>query len=129
MHSQHLIKTAPCKPLFPPETCQGSIPSVRWQERPRHCPRCQNHNVGPWGAYHSQPGLQRYRCKAKGCKRPFQALTDTLLDGSKRSRAPFLLAPFLLCLACSARRIAREGGGHLRPRDRWGWGVRRAALS
>ena len=36
----------------------------------------------------------------------------TLLDGGKRSLAHWLLATFLLCLACSSRRIAREVGGH-----------------
>jgi len=37
------------------------------------------------GTYHYQPGLKRYRCKEKDCKRTFNDLTGTLLDGSKRS--------------------------------------------
>jgi hypothetical protein len=55
--------------LFNVETCQSYIHTLRWKDRPLQCPRCQSHNVGPWGTYHYQPGLQRYRCKEKGCKR------------------------------------------------------------
>src|SRR5499433_3435413 len=115
--------------LFHPETCQSYIQTLRWKDRPLQCPRCQSHNVGPWGAYHYQPGLQRYRCKAKGCKRTFTDLTGTLLDGSKRSVMHGMLATFLLCLSCSSRRIAREVGVHTRTGYRWCWWLRTAALS
>ena len=73
--------------------------------------RSQSHNVGPWGTYHYQPELKRYRCKENACKRTFNDLTGTLLDGSKRSVMHWILATFLLCLACSSRRIARGTGG------------------
>ena len=56
--------------LFNPETCQSYIHTLRWKDRPLQCPRCQSHNVGPWGAYHYQPGLQRYRCKEQGASAP-----------------------------------------------------------
>src|SRR4029077_5355054 len=36
---------------------------------------------------------------------------------------------FLLCLACSSRRIARELGIHIRTSYRWCWWLRNAALS
>src|SRR5919205_630748 len=65
--------------FFSPETCPSYIHRLRWKERLLQCPRCQSHNVGPWGAYHYQPGLQRYRCKEQGCKRTFNDLTGTLL--------------------------------------------------
>jgi ISXO2 transposase-like protein len=81
------------------------------------------------GAYHYQPGLQRYRCKEKDCKRTFNDLTGTLLDGSKRSVMHWILATFLLCLSCSSRRIARELGVHGRTSYRWCWWLRNAALS
>src|SRR5215510_12242579 len=100
--------------LFHPETCRSYIHRLRWKDRPLQCPRCQSHNVGPWGAYHYQPGLKRYRCKEQACKRTFNDLTGTLLDGSKRSVMPWILATFLLCLSCSSRRIARELGVHIR---------------
>ena len=45
---------------------------------------------------------------SKDCNRTCNDLTGTLLDGSKRSLAHWLLATFLLCLSCSSRRIARE---------------------
>ncbi len=115
--------------LFHPATCQAYIHRLRWQDRPLQCPRCQSHNVGPWGAYHYQPGLQRYRCKEQGCKRTFNARTGTLLDGSKRSVMHWMLATFLLCLSCSSRRIARELGVHRRTGYRWCWWWRNAALS
>src|SRR5947208_8772320 len=56
-------------------------------------------------------------------------LTGTLLDGSKRSLAHWILATFLLCLSCSSRRIARELGVHVRTGYRWCWWLRNAALS
>ena len=115
--------------LFNAETCQSYIHTLRWKDRPLQCPRCQSLNVGPWGAYHAQPGLKRYRCKAKGCKRTFNDLTGTLLDGSKRSVMHWILATFLLCLSCASRRIARELGVHSRTSYRWCWWLRNAALS
>ena len=115
--------------LFNAEQCHASIHRLRWQDRPLQCPRCQSHNVGPWGASHYQPGLQRYRCKEQACQRPFNALTGTLLDGSQRSVMHWILATFLLCLSCSSRRIARELGVPVRTGYRWCWGLRNAALS
>src|ERR671930_615561 len=115
--------------LFNAETCQSYIHTLRWKDRSLQCPRCQSHNVGPWGAYHAQPGLKRYRCKEQGCKRTFNDLTGTLLDGSKRSVMHWILATFLLCLACSSRRVARELGVHIRTSYRWCWWPRNAALS
>ena len=94
--------------FFNAETCQSYIHTLRWKDRPLQCPRCQSLNVGPWGAYHAQPGLKRYRCKEQGCTRTFNDLTGTLLDGSKRSVMHWILATFLLCLSCSSRRIAKE---------------------
>ena len=115
--------------LFNAETCQSYIHALRWKDRSLQCPRCQSHHVGPWGAYHYQPGLKRYRCKEKGCKRTFNDLTGTLLDGSKRSVMHWMLATFLLCLSCSSRRIAKELGIHVRTGYRWCWWLRNAALS
>jgi transposase-like protein len=115
--------------LFHAETCQSYIHMLRWKDRPLQCPRCQSHNVGPWGAYHYQPRLKRYRCKEKACKRTFNDLTGTLLDGSKRSVMHWILATFLLCLSCSSRRIARELGVHTRTSYRWCWWLRNTALS
>ena len=106
--------------LFNPDTCQASIHTLRWKDRPLQCPRCQSLNVGPWGTYHAQPGLKRHRCKEQGCTRTFHDLTGTLLDGSKRSLSHWMLATFLLCLSCASRRIARELGMHIL----WGQNIR-----
>src|SRR5499433_1009736 len=115
--------------LFNAEQCQAYIHPLRWKDRPLQCPRCQSHNVGPWGAYHYQPGLQRYRCKEQACTRTFNDLTGTLLDGSKRSLMHWILATFLLCLACASRRVATELGVHIRTSYRWCWWLRHAALA
>src|SRR5262249_15026956 len=64
-----------------------------------------------------------------GCKRTFNDLTNTLLHQSQRSLPHWILATFLLCLACSSRRIAREVGVHIRMSYGWCWWLRNAALS
>ena len=113
--------------LFSADTCHAYIHTLRWKKRPLQCPRCQSHDVGPWGTYHYRPGCKRYWCK--GCQRTFNDLTNTLLAQSKRSLVYWILATFLLCLACSSRRIARELGVHIRTSYRWCWWLRNAALS
>src|SRR5262244_1320494 len=47
----------------------------------------------------------------------------------KRSVMHWILATFLLCLACSSRRVAKELGVHIRTSYRWCWWLRNAALS
>jgi transposase len=113
--------------LFNVDTCDMYIHTLRWQDRPLHCPRCHSHDVDPWGSYHYRPGLKRYWCN--GCRRTFNDLTNTLLSQSRRSLAHWSLATFLLCLTCSSRRIAREVGVHVRTSYRWCWWLRNSALS
>ena len=76
--------------LFSAAHCHAYIHTLRWKDRLLQCPRCQ------------------------GCKRTFNDLTATLLHQSSRPLAYWILATFLLCLACSSRRIAREVGVHIR---------------
>ena len=105
-----------------------SHPGNRWFNRDKlNCPRCQSHDVGHRGAYHYRPGLQRSWCH--GCRRNFHDLTHTLLHQSKRPLAYWILATFLLCLACASLRIAREVGLPISTSDRWCWWLRNAALS
>jgi transposase-like protein len=113
--------------LFNVDTCYMYIHTLRWQDRPLHCPRCHSHNVDPWGSYHDRPGLKRYWCN--GCRRTFNDLTNTLLSQSRRSLAHWILATFLLCLTCSSRRIAREVDVHVRTSYRWCWWLRNTAIS
>jgi transposase-like protein len=113
--------------LFNAEQCQAYIPTLRWKERPLQCPRCQSDRIGRWGTYPYRPGCKRSWCH--NCKRTFNDLTATLLHQSKRPPAYWILATFLLCLACSSRRIAREVGVHIRTSYRWCWWLRNAALS
>src|SRR5262245_15106930 len=113
--------------LFNVDQCQAYIHTLRWKDRPLQCPRCQSQDIDPWGTYHYRPGCKRYWCN--GCKRTFNDLTNTLLHQSQRSLPHWILATFLLCLACSSRRIAREVGVHIRTSYRWCWWLRNAALS
>ena len=113
--------------LFNIEQCQTYLHTLRWQDRPLQCPRCQSHTIGQWGTYHYRPGCKRYWCHS--CKRTFNDLTETLLHRSQRPLAYWILATFLLCFACSSRRIAREVGVHVRTSYRWCWWLRNAALS
>jgi transposase-like protein len=114
-------------PLFDVHTCYAYIHTLRWKERPLQCPRCQSHDVDPWGDYHYRPGCKRYWCN--GCERTFNDLTNTMMHQSKRSLPHWMLATFLLCLSCSSPRIARELGVHVRTGYRWCWWLRNAALS
>ena len=66
------------------------------------------------------PGLQAH------LQRPHRR---PCLHQSKRPLAYWILATFLLCLACSSQRIAREVGVHVRTSYRWCWWLRNAALS
>jgi transposase-like protein len=113
--------------LFNAEQCQAYIHTLRWKDRPSQCPRCQSHTIGRWGTYPYHPGCKRSWCH--NCKRTFNDLTNTLLHQSQRPLAYWILATFLLCLACSSRRIARELGVHIRTSYHWCWWLRNTALS
>jgi transposase-like protein len=113
--------------LLSTDTCHAYLRTLRWKDRPLQCPHCHSQAVGPWGTYHYRPGFKRYRCKA--CERTFNDLTKTLFAQSQRSLPHWIMATFLLCLACSSRRIARELGIHVRTSYRWCWWLRNAALS
>ena len=113
--------------LFTADQCQAYIHTLRWKDRPLQCPRCQSHHIGRWGTYQYRPGCTRSWCH--GCKRTFNDRTATLLHRSQRSLSHWILATFLLCLACASRRIAREVGVHIRTSYRWCWWLRNAALS
>jgi hypothetical protein len=54
---------------------------------------------------------------------------DLILGPMEFSAAERYTTAFLLCLACSSRRIAREVGVHVRTSYRWCWRLRNAALS
>jgi transposase-like protein len=112
---------------FNVDTCHTSIHTLRWKDRLLQCPRCQSQDVAPWGNDPYRPGCKRDWCN--GCQRTVNDVTKTLLHQRKRSLSHGLLATFLLCLACSSRRIASEVGVSIRTSDRWcGW-LRNAALS
>ena len=53
--------------LFNVDQCQAYIDTLRWKDRPLQCPRCQSHDVDPWGTYHYRPGCKRYWCNGRLC--------------------------------------------------------------
>ena len=69
--------------LFSADTCHAYLRALRWQDRSFQCPRCQSHDIRPWGHYHYRPGLKRYWCR--GCRRTFNDLSHTLFAQSQRS--------------------------------------------
>jgi transposase-like protein len=71
--------------LFNAAQCQASIQTLRWQDRPLPCPRCQSHPMGRWGTYQYRPVCQRSWCQS--CKRTCNDLTTTLLHQSQRPLA------------------------------------------
>ena len=88
--------------LFHVDQGQLAIHTQRWQDRPRQGPRCQSQDSDSWGQYPYRPGGKRSWCN--GCKRPFNDLTEPRLHRSKRPLSYWILAPFLLCLACATHR-------------------------
>lgn len=114
--------------LFNAPPCPSALQTWRWKDRPLPWPRCQSHNVAPWGTSPYPPGLQRDRAQDKTCQRTFHDLTGTLLDGSQRPVRHWRLATLLRCLSWSSRRRARELGLQVRTGYRW-WGVCNAARS
>ena len=42
--------------LFNADKGHAYLHTLRWQDRPLHCPRCHSHDVNPWGTYHYRPG-------------------------------------------------------------------------
>ena len=112
--------------LFNAEQCQTYIHTLRWKDRLLQCPRCQSHHIGRWSTYQYRPGCKRYWCHS--CKRT-QRPHRYPVAPEPAPAAYWILATFLLCLACSSRRIARELGVHIRTGYRWCWWLRNAALA
>ena len=91
------------------------------------CPRCESLNVGPWGAYHAQPGLKRYRCKERAASAPSmtsryaigwqQALGDALDSGYLSLVPVVFIAAYCprVGRVLSARVTAGAGGCAMRP--------------
>jgi len=107
--------------------CQASSRPLRWQERPLPGPRCQRPHLSPWGNAHDRPGLHRDWCP--GCRRPFTALTHTLVAPRTRALSSWRRATCVWCLAGSSRRRARACGVPSRTRARGRWWRRQAARS
>ena len=95
--------------LFNADTCNAYLHTLRWKERPLHCPRCQSHDVGPWGAYHYRPGCTRSWCH--GCRRTFHDLTHTLLAQSKRALRHWMACHLLLVPGVFVAAHCPGGGG------------------
>jgi hypothetical protein len=83
--------------------------------------------MGQWGPAPYRPGGTR--SWRQSCKRPCNDLTAPRRQRTKRPLPSWLLATLLWGLACSSRRLPRERGLQGRPRSRWCWWRRPAALA
>lgn len=72
--------------LFNVDQCQAYIHTLRWKDRPLQCPRCQSHDVDPWGTYHDRPGCKRYWCN--GCQRTFKARAFNIVIAGRAAGTP-----------------------------------------
>ena len=116
--------------LFNADQCHAYIHTLRWKDRPLQCPRCQSHNVGPWGHYHYQPWpANATAVKRRIASAPSMTSRERSWTAASVPVIHWILATFLLCLSCSSRRIARELGVHGRTSYRWSWWLRNTALS
>ena len=73
-------------PLFSTEDCQAYIHTLRWNERPLQCPRCDSHHVSPWGTYHDRPGCKRYwchSCNAEQCQAYIRMCSELILSAAR----------------------------------------------
>ena len=94
----HLFNSETMSILHPHVALERSAPPVSPLSEPQR--RSLGHLPRP-------AGLKRYRCKEQGCKRTFNDLTGTLLDGSKRSVMHWMWPTF--CCACRVHRGALPG--------------------
>jgi len=73
------------------------------------CPRCGSPKVVKYGKEKNRPYVQRYKCL--NCKRTFNDLTGTPMEGSKLTPREWVLIAYLfLKLGLSVLAIARELG-------------------
>ena len=77
--------------LFDVDQCQTYIHTLRWQDRPLQCPRCQSQDVDPWGSTTTDPGANA--------------------TGVTAASAPSTISP----TPCSSRASGRSRSGCWRP--------------
>ena len=112
--------------LFNTDQCQAYIHTLRWKDRP--LPLSPVSEPRHWALGHVPLSTRIETLLVPWLSAHLQRPHDTLLAQSKRSLPHWILATFLLCLACSSRRIAREVGLHISTSYRWCWWLRNAAL-
>src|SRR5215510_160176 len=116
--------------LFNAETCQAYLQTLRWKDRPRQCPRCQSHNVGPWGTWAAHvwvevlpevtlqrhlrallkfsPVESRFCSRKRRGKATFDApINPCARSASSRSVAVGVLAILGICAALSQSAVAQ----------------------
>ena len=112
--------------LFDVDQCQTYIHTLRWQDRPLQCPRCQSQDVDPWGSTTTDPGANATGVTAASAPSTISP-TPCSSRASGRSRSG-CWRPF--CCVSPARRDALPGRwGSSRTSYRWCWWLRHAALS
>ena len=77
--------------LFNTEQCQTYIHTLRWQDRPLQCPRCQSHTIGRWAGINTA--------------------SDANASGAIAASVPSTTLP----IPCCTRASGRWRAGYLRP--------------
>lgn len=85
--------------------CFETVRALRWPDKVS-CPHCGSEAIIKQGKDDSQPGRQRYSCKA--CQRKFDDLTNTIFAGHHQPLKIWVLCLYFMGLNLSNAQIARE---------------------
>ena len=85
--------------------CFEMVRQIRWPQGVT-CPDCASSEIAKRGRDDTQPERQRYRCKR--CRRHFDDLTDTILEGHHQPLRVWILCLYFMGLNLSNEQIAQE---------------------
>jgi len=85
--------------------CYERVRALRWPVRVT-CPHCGSHKIKKRGFHSRQRSRQRYRCRQ--CKKHFDDLSKTPLEGHHQPLKVWLLCLYFMGLNLSNRQIAQE---------------------
>lgn len=86
------------------------LESIRWPEGPV-CPRCGCMDVTKLAGKSTRPGV--YKCKAKGCRKPFTVTVNTIFERSHIKLREWVMTFHLMCSSkkgISAHQVHRSLG-------------------
>ncbi len=92
------------------EQAREYLEKIRWPEGP-YCPRCGCMEVTKLQGKSTRPGV--YKCKGKGCRKPFTVTVGTIFERSHVKLREWLIAFHMMCSSkkgVSAHQIHRSFG-------------------